>query len=237
MKIKSIYLALFSAVLLLTSCSETKGEPGLFDNWELRNVAFIDSLSNVFDAGSDPSLFAIRGSKGNYNGDNLHVVDRHMEIYYKKYGNFYTDENSTWDKKYADAINQKNKDRFPIQGDKVTVYYRGLLVTVESQISKLRIPGFLTSSYKDFIVFDGNFGNNTQQMPIRDNPMPEFDGKPLENNLEGFVPGFTQVLQFMKPGDRIEVYIPSRYGYGKNASGAIPGHSNLVFDLTLVDIL
>lgn len=69
---KKIYL--FSLVLLalaFTACSETE-EVGKYDNWRSRNEAFIDSLANVFEAGTDPSLQRIK------------VLQGHDYIYYKK---------------------------------------------------------------------------------------------------------------------------------------------------------
>ena len=237
MKIKSIYLAFFTLlVFVFSSCGETKDEQGVYYNWQPRNIAVIDSISAVFDAGTDPDLFAIRGSRGNYTGNNLQVVDRYMEIYYKKYGNFYTDEDSTWDKAYAERINQANKDKNPIQTSEISCYYRGMLLIDESVIETAPKPGFITSAFRKLGVFDGNFGRNDKGIAIEPNPRPEFDTALLKGKVSDFVPGFTQMLQFMKPGDRVEVYIPYKYGYGKNGSGSIPATSNLYFDLTLVDI-
>ena len=62
---KKVYL--FSLVLLalaFTACSETE-EVGKYDNWQSRNESFIDSLQNVFEAGSDPKLLRIPVLQGN----------------------------------------------------------------------------------------------------------------------------------------------------------------------------
>ena len=56
---KKIYL--FSLVLLalaFTACSETE-TVDKYDNWRSRNESFIDSLANVFEAGTDPLLLRI----------------------------------------------------------------------------------------------------------------------------------------------------------------------------------
>ncbi|WP_368113607.1 FKBP-type peptidyl-prolyl cis-trans isomerase [Bacteroides sp. RTP21281st1_E4_RTP21281_210402] len=69
---KKIYL--FSLVLLaltFTACSETE-TVDKYDNWRSRNEAFIDSLANVFEAGTDPELKRIK------------VMQGHDYIYYKE---------------------------------------------------------------------------------------------------------------------------------------------------------
>lgn len=69
---KKIYL--FSLVLLaltFTACSETE-TVDKYDNWRSRNEAFIDSLANVFEAGTDPKLKRIK------------VMQGHDYIYYKE---------------------------------------------------------------------------------------------------------------------------------------------------------
>ncbi len=45
---KIYFLPLLMLLLVLTSCEETK-EASNFDNWKPRNVAFMDSLQNVYD--------------------------------------------------------------------------------------------------------------------------------------------------------------------------------------------
>lgn len=69
---KKIYL--FSLVLMalaFTACSETE-EVGKYDNWQARNENFIDSLANVYEAGTDRELKRIK------------VMQGHDYIYYKE---------------------------------------------------------------------------------------------------------------------------------------------------------
>ena len=56
-------------------------------------------------------------------------------------------------------------------------------------------------------------------------------------NVNGVVDGFSTALQHMKEGDKWEVWIPWRLGYGPNGSGSILGYSTLVFEIELVDIV
>ena len=60
---KKIYL--FSLVLLalaFTACSETE-TVDKYDNWRSRNESFIDSLANVFEAGTDPHYYGLKWNK------------------------------------------------------------------------------------------------------------------------------------------------------------------------------
>lgn len=58
-------------------------------------------------------------------------------------------------------------------------------------------------------------------------------GTPLTGPVDGFVPGFTEALKLMKPGDEWIVWIPPALGYGERVSGPIPANSVLRFRLEL----
>jgi peptidylprolyl isomerase/FKBP-type peptidyl-prolyl cis-trans isomerase FklB len=58
-------------------------------------------------------------------------------------------------------------------------------------------------------------------------------GTPLTGPVDGFVPGFTEALKLMRPGDEWIVWIPPVLGYGAQASGPIPANSVLRFRLAL----
>lgn len=48
--------------------------------------------------------------------------------------------------------------------------------------------------------------------------------------------GWQIVLTRMHEGDKREVYIPAKWGYGAMKMDDIPAHSTLIFDLELVKI-
>ncbi|WP_299890619.1 peptidylprolyl isomerase [uncultured Lacinutrix sp.] len=50
------------------------------------------------------------------------------------------------------------------------------------------------------------------------------------------IPGFREAFLKMKTGDKVKVFIPSHLGYGSAPNGPIPGNSNLIFDIELVEI-
>lgn len=61
-------------------------------------------------------------------------------------------------------------------------------------------------------------------------------GTPLTGAVDAFVPGFTEALRMMRPGDEWVVWIPPALGYGDRASGPIPANSVLRFRLALHSI-
>lgn len=58
-------------------------------------------------------------------------------------------------------------------------------------------------------------------------------GTPLTGPIDGFVPGFTEALKLMRPGDEWIVWIPPALGYGDQPSGPIPANSVLRFRMIL----
>jgi FKBP-type peptidyl-prolyl cis-trans isomerase len=61
-------------------------------------------------------------------------------------------------------------------------------------------------------------------------------GEPLTGQAGDFVPGFTEALKLMRPGDEWIVWIPPQLGYGAEGKGPIPGNSVLRFRLALHSI-
>ena len=62
-------------------------------------------------------------------------------------------------------------------------------------------------------------------------------GRPEAMPLVGLVPGFSQALMLMRPGDEWRVWIPPQLGYGGQGAGPIPPGSVLVFRIQLLDVL
>ena len=58
-------------------------------------------------------------------------------------------------------------------------------------------------------------------------------GEPLTGKTGDFVPGFTEALELMRPGDEWIVWVPPQLGYGAKDVGPIPGNSVLRFKLAL----
>jgi FKBP-type peptidyl-prolyl cis-trans isomerase len=60
--------------------------------------------------------------------------------------------------------------------------------------------------------------------------------EPLTGKVGDFVPGFTEALELMRPGDEWIVWVPPQLGYGPQDNGPIPGNSVLRFRLALHSI-
>lgn len=59
------------------------------------------------------------------------------------------------------------------------------------------------------------------------------NGQPLTGRVGNFVPGFSEALELMRPGDEWIVWIPPQLGYGAKDVGPIPANSVLRFKLML----
>jgi FKBP-type peptidyl-prolyl cis-trans isomerase len=62
------------------------------------------------------------------------------------------------------------------------------------------------------------------------------DGTPIIFVLNQVVPGWTEALQLMRPGDVWEIWLPPNLGYGEQDKGAIPPNSVLDFKIELIDV-
>lgn len=62
-------------------------------------------------------------------------------------------------------------------------------------------------------------------------------GQPAEFKLNQVVPGWTEGLQLLKKGGKIQLVLPPELAYGEQgAGGSIPPNSTLIFDVELLDI-
>lgn len=60
--------------------------------------------------------------------------------------------------------------------------------------------------------------------------------EPAEFTLGRLVPGMATGLQLLRPGGRMELFIPPALGYGHRPVAGIPAGSGLIFEVTLVEI-
>ena len=62
------------------------------------------------------------------------------------------------------------------------------------------------------------------------------DADPIRLTLNRVVPGWTEGLQLVGEGGKIQLFIPSELGYGEQGTQGIPGNSTLLFDVELTKV-
>jgi len=60
-------------------------------------------------------------------------------------------------------------------------------------------------------------------------------GKPVNISLDQVIPGWTEGIQKINRGGKIQLFVPAALGYGDEGRPGIPPGSTLVFDIELVD--
>lgn len=60
--------------------------------------------------------------------------------------------------------------------------------------------------------------------------------EPISFPLNRVIPGWTEGLQLMSPGDKYELYIPYQLAYGSQGRSTIPPYATLVFTVELLAI-
>ena len=65
--------------------------------------------------------------------------------------------------------------------------------------------------------------------------VPE-DAEPIRLTLNRVVPGWTEGLQKIGEGGKIQLFIPADLGYGEQGSGMIPGNAALLFDVEMTKV-
>lgn len=61
--------------------------------------------------------------------------------------------------------------------------------------------------------------------------------QPIEIDVQGAIPGWTEALQLMKAGDKWRLYVPPELAYGAEGFGPVPPNAVLIFELELIDVL
>ncbi len=154
------------------------------------------------------------------------------------------DNEAAFAKITADAAYKKIESKTKIGH----IMYKVLEEGPESDVSPLfndRVKVIYTGWYKQLWIKDGEFredeftgddGNVFKNKVIFDSTADRND-EPSVFAVNGVVDGFSTALQHMHVGDKWEVWIPWRLGYGASGNTGIPAFSTLVFEIELVEIV
>lgn len=113
------------------------------------------------------------------------------------------------------------------QEEGMVVLDNGVMYRVLEKGSGTRSPkpsGIVYVRYTGRLI-DGTVFDSTEGQPL-----------PALFVVRDLIMGWQIALTRMHEGDRWEVYIPAKWGYGAMRMDDIPAHSTLVFDMELVKI-
>jgi FKBP-type peptidyl-prolyl cis-trans isomerase FklB len=70
----------------------------------------------------------------------------------------------------------------------------------------------------------------------------EFDSsykrnEPAQFPVKGVIQGWTEALQLMKEGSKLELYVPANLAYGEQGRPGIPPNSTLIFEIELLEVV
>jgi FKBP-type peptidyl-prolyl cis-trans isomerase FklB len=124
-------------------------------------------------------------------------------------------------KKEGDAFLAKNKSQ---QGVKTTATGLQYKVVKEGTGKAATLADTVTANYRGTLIDGTEFDSSYKR------------GEPAKFPVTGVIPGWTEVLQLMKVGSKVQVYIPAHLAYGERGAGPQIGpNATLIFEIELLD--
>ena len=206
---------LFTLSFGFMSCAEDTAVEDPYANWNDRNVRYLDSIADVARANEIPELNEVGKwvIKCNYKISNESSLNPGLGGSSVSSNPFETPP-SVNDSIYMKVleVGEGSNRISPLYTDTVSVYYRGELI--------------------NGTVFDQNYsGDLDTEVHVPTHFALQAD------QTDGLIVGWITALQYMKEGDRVELYIPSALGYGTQSQSSIPANSVLIFDLKLEKVI
>lgn len=202
---------LFTLSFGFMSCAEDTTVEDPYANWEDRNVRYLDSIADVARANEIPELNEVGKwvIKRNYPGLGGSSVG----------SNPFETPPSVNDSVYMKVleVGEGSNRISPLYTDTVSVYYRGKLI--------------------NGTVFDQNY---TGDLNTEVHVPTHFALQAKQSSGvfgDGLIVGWITASQYMKEGDRVELYIPAALGYGTQGQSSIPANSVLIFGLKLEKVI
>lgn len=206
---------LFTLSFGFMSCAEDTTVEDPYANWDDRNVRYLDSIADVARANEIPELNEVGKwvIKCNYKISNESSLNPGLGGSSVSTNPFETPP-SVNDSVYMKVleVGEGSNRISPLYTDTVSVYYRGELI--------------------NGTVFDQNYsGDLDTEVHVPTHFALQAD------QTDGLIVGWITALQYMKEGDRVELYIPSALGYVPQSQSSIPANSVLKFDLKLEKVI
>lgn len=201
-------MSLALSVGLLASCDEVE-EASVYDNWEVRNQAFADSIhalaaDRLVPQGSDKTPGGVLVED---------IADNVMFA-------LETTASTSEARQYVYCKKVRRKDvvpgKRPLFSDEVSAFYYGTNILGES----------FDGNFTGFSATDRGTLDAAQKAPTA------FDS-PADFSVSALIAGWTVALQHMREGERWVLYVPYQSAYGTSDNGNILGYSALTFDLQL----
>jgi FKBP-type peptidyl-prolyl cis-trans isomerase len=128
-----------------------------------------------------------------------------------------------WREKNKDFLRTKGKEA-GVEQTATGLYYK---IITPGTAPKPTATSSVKAKYTGKLV-DGNVFDSTDSR----------NGEPTEFPLSGVIPGWTEGLQKIGKGGKIQLFIPSELGYGEAGQPpSIPPASTLVFDVEIVEVI
>lgn len=206
---------LFTLSFGFISCAEDTTVEDPYANWDDRNVRYLDSIADVARANEIPELNEVGKwvIKCNYKISNESSLNPGLGGSSVSTNPFETPP-SVNDSVYMKVleVGEGSNRISPLYTDTVSVYYRGELI--------------------NGTVFDQNYsGDLDTEVHVPTHFALQAD------QTDGLIVGWITALQYMKEGDRVELYIPAALGYVPQSQSSIPANSVLKFDLKLEKVI
>lgn len=116
------------------------------------------------------------------------------------------------------------KDNAAKEGVKVLPSGLQYRILSEGSGKKAAPTDTVTVNYRGTLINGTEFDSSSKQ------------GKPVTFPLNQVIKGWTEGLQLIKEGGKIQLFIPSDLAYGKGGGGMIGPHSTLIFDVELISV-
>lgn len=206
---------LFTLSFGFMSCAEDTAVEDPYANWDDRNVRYLDSIADVARANEIPELNEVGKwvIKRNYkisNGSSLNPGLGGSSVSTNPFETPPSVNDSVYMKVLE--VGEGSNRISPLYTDTVSVYYRGELI--------------------NGTVFDQNYsGDLDTEVHVPTHFALQAD------QTDGLIVGWITALQYMKEGDRVELYIPAALGYVPQSQSSIPANSVLKFDLKLEKVI